>query len=57
MWIGDARDKLIQLAEAMPESKHNGTPEKGVRTVGEVFPALVGPAAGRRSQVEEVTTR
>jgi uncharacterized damage-inducible protein DinB len=37
MWIGDARDKLIQLAEAMPESKYTWTPEKGVRTVGEVF--------------------
>jgi uncharacterized damage-inducible protein DinB len=37
MWIGDARDKLIQLAEAMPESKYSWTPEKGVRTVGQVF--------------------
>ena len=37
MWIGDARDKLIQLAEAMPENKYNWTPAKGVRTVGEIF--------------------
>jgi uncharacterized damage-inducible protein DinB len=37
MWIGDARDKLIQLAEAMPEGSYGWTPEKGVRTVGEVF--------------------
>ena len=37
MWIGDARDKLIQLAEAMPESKYGWSPDKGVRTVGEVF--------------------
>jgi len=37
MWIQDAADKLDQLAEAMPESKYGWTPEKGVRTVGEVF--------------------
>jgi uncharacterized damage-inducible protein DinB len=37
MWIGDAQDKLIQLAEAMPESSYGWTPEKGVRTVGEVY--------------------
>jgi uncharacterized damage-inducible protein DinB len=37
MWIGDANDKLVQLAEAMPEAKYAWTPEKGVRTVGEVF--------------------
>jgi uncharacterized damage-inducible protein DinB len=37
IWIEDAQDKLTQLAEAMPESKYGWTPEKGVRTVGEVF--------------------
>ena len=37
MWIEDAQDKLIQLAEAMPESKYGWSPEKGVRTVGETF--------------------
>jgi uncharacterized damage-inducible protein DinB len=37
MWIEDAQDKLVQLAEAMPESKYGWSPEKGVRTVGEVF--------------------
>jgi uncharacterized damage-inducible protein DinB len=37
MWIEDAQDKLTQLAEAVPESKYGWTPEKGVRTVGEVF--------------------
>ena len=36
-WIKDAEDKLIQLAEAMPESKYGWSPDKGVRTVGEVF--------------------
>lgn len=55
VWIDDARDKLIQLAEAMPESKYGWTPEKGVRTVGEVFmhvsaanygiPSFIGVAA------------
>jgi uncharacterized damage-inducible protein DinB len=37
MWIQDAADKLGQLAEAMPESKYSWSPDKGVRTVGEVF--------------------
>jgi len=37
MWIQDADEKLIQLAEAMPESKYGWRPDKGVRTVGEVF--------------------
>ena len=36
-WIQDAEDKLMQLAEAMPESKYGWSPDKGVRTVGEVF--------------------
>ena len=58
MWIHDAEDKLVQLAEAMPESKYAWSPDKGVRTVGQVFmhvaaanyglPALIGikPPAG-----------
>jgi len=37
MWIQDAEGKLIQLAEAMPEGKYDWSPDKGVRTVGEVF--------------------
>lgn len=37
MWIGDAQDKLIQLAEAMPEKKYGWSPAKGVRTVGGIF--------------------
>ena len=35
--IQDAEDKLVQLAEAMPEAKYGWAPDKGVRTVGEVF--------------------
>jgi len=65
VWIDDARDKLVQLAEAMPESKYGWTPEKGVRTVGEVFlhvsaanygvPALIGiaPPEGFKFQTYE----
>jgi uncharacterized damage-inducible protein DinB len=37
MWIQDAEQKLEQLAEAMPESKYGWSPDKGVRTVGEIF--------------------
>jgi uncharacterized damage-inducible protein DinB len=36
-WIVDAENKLVDLAEAMPESTYGWTPEKGVRTVGEVY--------------------
>jgi uncharacterized damage-inducible protein DinB len=53
-WIEDGQDKLVQLAEAMPESKYSWSPDKGVRTVGEVFmhvaaanygvPGLIGVA-------------
>jgi uncharacterized damage-inducible protein DinB len=35
--IQEAEDKLGQLAEAIPESKYGWSPDKGVRTVGEVF--------------------
>lgn len=36
-WIKDAESKLIQLSDAMPESKYAWRPGKGVRSVGEVF--------------------
>ena len=54
-WINDAQDKLEQLAAAMPETKYSWRPEKGVRSVGEVYlhvaqanfglPASMGVAA------------
>ena len=37
MWIKDAEDKLIQLAEATPEPKYAWRPAKEVRSTGEVF--------------------
>ena len=37
MWINDAQDKLIQLAEITPEAKYAWRPNKDVRSVGEVF--------------------
>ena len=37
MWIKDAEDKLIQLAEATPEAKYAWRPAKEVRSTGEVF--------------------
>jgi len=36
-WISDAEDKLVQLAQAMPESKYAWKPGKDVRSTGEVF--------------------
>jgi uncharacterized damage-inducible protein DinB len=55
MQIQQAEDKLVQLADAIPESKYNWSPGKGVRTVGEVFmhvaaanygiPAMIGVKA------------
>lgn len=36
-WIQDAESKLIQLAEATPESKYAWRPNKGVRSTGDVF--------------------
>jgi len=35
--LTDARGKVIELATAMPESKYAWRPEKGVRSVGEVY--------------------
>lgn len=37
VWIQDAETKLIQLAEAVPESKYSWRPAKDVRSPGEVF--------------------
>lgn len=41
MWIKDAEDKLVQLAEATPEAKYAWRPSKGVRTQAEVFMHVV----------------
>ncbi len=46
MWIADAEDKLIQLAEAMPEGKYAWRPAQGVRSVGEVFMHVAGANYG-----------
>jgi uncharacterized damage-inducible protein DinB len=35
--LDDARGKILQLAQAMPEAKYAWRPEKGVRSVGEVY--------------------
>lgn len=37
VWIKDAEDKLLQLAEATPEDKYAWSPGKDVRTTAEVF--------------------
>jgi uncharacterized damage-inducible protein DinB len=36
-WIGDAEEKLLDLADATPEEKYAWRPAEGVRTQGEVF--------------------
>jgi uncharacterized damage-inducible protein DinB len=36
-WIQEAEVKLIELAKAVPEDKYHWSPDKGVRTFGEVF--------------------
>ena len=33
----DARDKILDLAKAMPEDKYSWRPEEGVRSAGEVY--------------------
>ena len=33
----DARDKILDLARAMPDAKYDWRPEKGVRSAGEVY--------------------
>jgi uncharacterized damage-inducible protein DinB len=40
--IGDAQQKLIALAEAMPADKYGWRPGEGVRSVGEVFLHVAG---------------
>jgi uncharacterized damage-inducible protein DinB len=37
MWIKDAEDKLVQLAEATPAAKYSWRPAKDVRSTAEVF--------------------
>jgi uncharacterized damage-inducible protein DinB len=45
-WIHDARDKLIELAGAMPEEKYGWRPAEGVRTTAEVFMHVAGANFG-----------
>lgn len=40
--LGDAREKLFALAEAMPAEKYGWRPAEGVRSVGEVFLHVAG---------------
>ncbi len=40
--IKDAQDKLLQLAEAMPEDKYGWKPAEGVRSVSEAFMHVAG---------------
>ncbi|HYG61891.1 MAG TPA: DinB family protein [Thermoanaerobaculia bacterium] len=40
--LGDAEEKLMALAEAMPAEKYGWRPAEGVRTVGEVFLHVAG---------------
>ena len=52
MWLDDASDKLVQLAEAMPQEKYSWAPAEGVRSFSEIcmhvasanyfFPSLAG---------------
>lgn len=65
LWVRDARDKLLQLAEATPEAKYAWRPAKGVRSIGDVYmhaaaanfgvPDLVGvkPPAGFKFETYE----
>ena len=46
IWINDAEDKLLQLAEATPESVYSWRPSKDVRSVGEVFMHVAGANYG-----------
>jgi len=41
-WIKAAEDELVQLSEAMPESKYSWRPGKDVRSVGEVYMHVAG---------------
>jgi uncharacterized damage-inducible protein DinB len=40
--LDDARDKLIQLAEAIPQEKYSWRPGEGVRSVSEALMHVVG---------------
>jgi uncharacterized damage-inducible protein DinB len=52
MWLDDAAEKLVQLAEAMPQEKFSWRPAEGVRSFSEVclhaasanffFPSIIG---------------
>jgi len=46
MWIGDAEDKLGQLAEAIPEAKYSWRPAEGVFSPAEVFMHVAGANFG-----------
>jgi uncharacterized damage-inducible protein DinB len=46
MWITDAEDKLVELAEATPEAGYAWRPAKDVRTTGEVFLHVVAANYG-----------
>ena len=37
IWFGDAEEKLLDLADAMPQDKYAWRPGEGVRSQGEVF--------------------
>jgi len=45
-WIGDAENKLVELAEATPEDKYAWRPAEGVRSQGEVFMHVAGANYG-----------
>ncbi|TMA28873.1 MAG: DinB family protein, partial [Deltaproteobacteria bacterium] len=44
--IKAAEDELVQLSDAMPESKYSWRPGKGVRSVGEVYLHVAGANYG-----------
>jgi len=37
VWIREGEGKLLELARAVPEAKYGWSPDKGVRTFGQVF--------------------
>lgn len=41
-WFDDAANKIVQLAEAIPEGKYAWRPTQGVRSVGEVVGHVTG---------------
>ena len=66
--FNEAADKLVQLAEAIPQAKYTWRPEKGVRSVSEVLLHVAGSdeyqlaavgvktAAGGENDLEHSTT-